>query len=266
MAQACLIWSPVVIAEMNSPQKINKQVVYAIEENFYSMEDIKVKTKNSLVKKQGRAIEANIVVDIICLLADAEGNMHLISREEIIREKVALTEFNKVLDIEEQIEFWLNVNKLDYEGDFSAGEIVITLFLDYVIVATKNQIIRLIQGNEGEITKESIDEVLQKLEKEISNMEKDNYILRKKVFIYERNISSLKRGITKAERKNAVLNKEIGQYQAEVNELYIKLKQKETQGRTDASDWANRLATNGKQENKYASQAKKIKRLFLDSR
>ncbi len=266
MAQACLIWSPVIIAELNNPQKVNEHLVYAVDDSFYSMEDIKVKTKNSEIIKQGKAIEANIVVDIICLLADSGGHMHLISKEEIIRQRVALSEFNKVLETDEQIEFWLNVMNLDWEGEFSGGSIRITLFLDYVVIATRQQIVRLSLDEEGDVIKENISEVLEKLEKEIEKLEIDNLILRKKVFLYERNISSLKKGINKVEKRNAILDREVRRYQELEDVLQSQIKHKNNLDNSYIKDPVDKAINQDKEEDKYPlSQAKKIKKMFLES-
>jgi len=272
LAQACSIWSPVIIAELTNPRKVNKQIVYAVDKVFYSMEDIKIKIKNSEIKKQGQAVEINIKLDIICLLADITGHMHLINREEIVKERIPLIDFNNILDTEKQTEFRVNIINLNWEGELSRHDIKIALFLDYMIIATREQIVRLSRGEEGEDKRETLNEVLRKIEEEIAHMEKDNQILRRKVFFYERNISSLKRGIRKVENRNAILNREVKNYQEILEKLQTAIRENDRSVNVENNDFKNfnneNYDTNSQkfeEDNFTLNLGSRIKRMFLNS-
>lgn len=227
MGQAFSIWSPVVIAELSTPRKLAEQSTFELKHSFRSMEDLKIKEKSLEIKIQGQAAETQIRVDILALLGDLSGNRHLINQEKIIRDRVPFCEFNNDLGKEKKLKFIGDVQKIFWDGEIDGSVLKVNLFVDYMIIATREQLVKLSENEQGEVKGKALQEALRELENEVSRVEKKNEELRHKIFYYERDLSSLKRGISKAEKNNALMNKEIDHYQDLLQELQFAIKEKD---------------------------------------
>jgi len=227
MAGGLSIWSPVIIAQLKNPQTVKEQVSYTVDKIFKSMEELKVKVKYTEIKIQGQTVEAQIKLDILCLLRDITGTMELITREETVREKIPLMSFNNPIGSEKQTSFVIDILNLYWEGEIRDYEICVAYFLDYMIIAIREQAVRITEEKQQDLESNSLREVLHQLEREVARVEKENYDLRRRLFLYERDISSLKKGIRKAENRSAVLNRELSYYQKAFEELQASSEEKQ---------------------------------------
>lgn len=227
MTGSLSIWSPVVVAQLKNPRRVKEQVVYTIDKIYRSMDDLKIKVKYTEIKIQGQVLEACIKLDILCLLEDVAGEMELVAREETVRDRIPLVDLDSSLDKGQQTDFIVNILDLYWEGEVRGYEICVTYFMDYMIIATREQVVKLVEREQEVREKSSLNEVLHQIEEEIAKVEEENWNLRRRIFFYERDISSLKKGIRKAENRNTALNKEINHYQKIVEELQNAIKEKE---------------------------------------
>lgn len=226
MGQEFSIWTPVIASRLMA-QHINEEKKYETDKIYKSVEDLKIKIKELQVNLQGQSLEARIRIDILCLLEDLLGTMHLFTRAETIRQRISLLEFDTPLDRDKDYNYIMDVYKLEGQGELVGKEIRVNCFIDYVIMAVREQVVRLTKADEGDTDTPSLENILSKLREEVArvNMEKEE--LRRKNFLYERDIASLKKGIRKAERQNTKLDKEIGYYQQLVEQLREAVAEKE---------------------------------------
>lgn len=227
MEQAFSIWSPVIMAQLNTPRRLGQEHSYPAERLFRMLEDLKIKIKQSEVISQGQALEVRVKIDILCLLEDPMGHMHLVKQEETLRERVAYAEFDRNLEREEGVSYVINIRDIAYDGELKGGEIRVRFFIEYTLIATREQVVMLWGGEQGEIKRESLDQLFERLEAEVSRLTGENQELHRKIFFYQRDITSLKRGISKLEKRNAALLKDTNFYQREVEGLRQNLQEKE---------------------------------------
>ncbi|NLB88271.1 MAG: hypothetical protein GX790_03465 [Syntrophomonadaceae bacterium] len=227
MGQAYSIWTPVVVGRLKAPHRIKEEKTYDIEKAYRKVEDVKVKVRNCRVQPQGQAIEVQYKLDILCLLEDLLGTMHLIAKEEMGRERILLSQFDNYIDKDQPIKYVVNTLTNFSQCDLNGSILKVAYFIDLTIIATNEQIITLSSADEAEPENDSLQEVLNKLRSQIEEMEEEKAALRRKIFFYERDISSLKKGLKKAENKNAHLNKELQHYHEIVEQLRSAIREKE---------------------------------------
>ncbi|HZJ85056.1 MAG TPA: hypothetical protein VFD02_05820 [Syntrophomonadaceae bacterium] len=219
MAEKYSIWTPVIVGRLKNPCRIQVENSYSINKVYKAIEDLKIKVKDHIITAQGRLVELEIKVDILCLLEDFLGSMHLIVQEEIIREKIKLEDFDVYIEHNRETKYIIDTLKLRPFGELNGEVIKVACFIDLTIIATNEQIISLALSDELRSENDSLQEILQKLRVEVTEIEAEKTELRRKIFFYERDISSLKKGIVKAENKNARLNKELKKFQDLVGQL-----------------------------------------------
>lgn len=219
MAEKYSIWTPVVVGRLKNPCRIQVENSYSINKVYKAIEDLKIKVKEHIITAQGRLIDLEIKVDILCLLEDFLGSMHLIVQEEIIQERIKLEDFDVYIEHNRETKYIIDTLKLRPFGELDGQVIKVACFIDLTIIATNEQIISLALSDELRPENDSLQEILQKLRLEVAEMETEKTKLRRKIFFYERDISSLKKGIAKAENKNALLNKELKKFQDLVGQL-----------------------------------------------
>lgn len=268
MGQAYSIWTPVVIGRLKSPHRIKEEKSYDIEKSYHSVEDVKVKARNYTVLPQGQLIEVQIRLDILCLLEDFLGTMHLISKEEIVKEKIALTDFDSYIDRYEEIKYVVNNIDLTSHCELNGKNIKVAYFIDLIVIATSEQMIKLSTANEVEPINDSLQDVLTRLRQEVQQVEEEKAELRRKIFFYERDISSLKKGLKKAENKNSNLNKELKQYYYIVEQLKTGIKEKEMRLNRYENVYYNRdytehFAPLAEDDNETQKLGSRIKKMFM---
>lgn len=269
MEQAFSIWSPVIMAQLNHPRRLGREQIYNVDRLFRMLEDLRIKVKQSEVIAQGQAVEVRVKIDILCLLEDPAGHMHLVKKEEILRERVAYTEFDRSLEGEEGVSFVINVRDITFDGELKGGEIIARFLIEYNLIATREQVVRLWSGEHGEVNQDSLDQLFERLEAEVSRLAGENQELHRKIFFYQRDISSLKRGIGKLEKRNASLLKDISFYQRETEGLRQDLQAKEShiyrlKHNTQLSSLPPRESLPEEQESE-PGLGRRIKRLFLNN-
>lgn len=213
------IWSPVLLTRLKQNRRIMEEKSYPLEFFYRGLEDLRIRIKERNVVALGTSIEARVKVDILCLLADSEGGMQLFKREETFTDRIPLLEFDRAVDRDDKIDYRLEIQGLTWEGEINGREVRVTCFIDYTVLATREQLVRLRGEERAELQGEVLSEAMQKLGIEIERIQAENDELRKQVFYHTRNISSLKKGLQKAENRNAALNRENTAYQAMIERM-----------------------------------------------
>ncbi len=226
MEQAFSIWSPVIMAQLKTPRRLGREHSYPSERFHRTLEDLKIKVKHSEVLPQGQAVEVRVKVDILCLLEDDQGSMHLVKKEETIKERVFYSDFDQALERKDSLGFAINIKEISCDGELSRGEIKVRFLMEYNLIATREQVVRL-WAEQGELSKESLNQLFERLEEEVTRLAGENQELHRNIFYYQRDISSLKRGIRKLEMRNAGLLKEVTYFQQESEKLRQSLQDKE---------------------------------------
>lgn len=270
MEQAFSIWSPVIMAQLKTPRHLGGEHSYPSERFHRSLEDLRVKVKQSEVLSQGQAVEVRVKVDILCLLEDDQGSMHLVKKEETLKERVSYSDFDQALERKESIRFVINIKDISCDGELSNGKIRVRFFIEYNIIATREQVVRLWVGEQGEISKESLNQLFERLEEEVARLAGENQELHRKIFFYQRDISSLKRGIRKLEKRNAGLLKEVTYREQESETLRKSLQEKEARIyrlQQYSGAWSNPKLAETLEEMPEAEPGlgRRIKKLFLNN-
>ncbi|MEN6325008.1 MAG: hypothetical protein ABFD18_02180 [Syntrophomonas sp.] len=277
MTEGLAIWSRVVLAQLNRPRRINQELVHILKSGFKSFEDVKVKIKELSWKRQGQAVETLVNLDLLFLVEEHNGVMKLVSQETSLRDRVPFTEFDgnwELLENDRMIGFNGDIKKLSWQADVNDNEVKLILTVDYLLVATREQVVKLSEQSEGLVESRDLSEKLEELKHEIARTQNEKQNLQHQVFLYERDISSLRRGIKKVEDRNSLLNKESKQYQEMLSQLQFAIREQERQ--------LNRYAHNISEEeqldnyllpgqmkeqadNSELSLGRRVKRLFMNS-
>lgn len=226
MGQALSIWSPVVISTLNRPFHLQSHYKCALDQLFRSIEDLKIKVKTAVVRAQGLAVEAMLRLDILCLVEDFNGQLHLISREETVRNRIPFGEFEPEIEQDSDLQYVLQIQDIDCQGELKDQELHLDYFIEFMIIATQEQIVQLSAEEKADIP-HSLSEVLAQLQTEVSRVEHENRELRRRIYYYERDVSSLKKGIRKAEMRSSRLQTEINRYQEMVQQMQTALRDKD---------------------------------------
>ncbi|WP_054695213.1 hypothetical protein [Syntrophomonas palmitatica] len=262
MENALAIWSPVVVAELQKNRSMAEDRIYPLDILCRSVEDLKIRVKESSVVLLGLSVEARLVADILFLLRDSSGEVQLFKREEVFTERVPLLDFNPVPPRNEKLDYRLRLIRINWEGELKGRELKVVCFIDYSVIVTREQVVRLREEQSGEMPGESYIDTLRKLEIQIASIQEENQELHRQIFYHIRNISSLKRGIKKAESHNAVLSREIGRYQQLVQELQEALQTKESL--REGTSYAGSAGLNEPSLDQ-ARLGSRIKKLFLNN-
>jgi hypothetical protein len=137
------IWSPVVIAELKNPRFYRKQVVYQINKECSSLEDLRIKIKSSEAYIQGKAVDTKITLEILFLVRNETGHMELITREETVRDRTPLVGFSHLLENHREARFIIHINKITWEGGLTGRQLNAAYLIEYALLAVKEQVVRL---------------------------------------------------------------------------------------------------------------------------
>lgn len=267
MQSAVSIWSPVVVGQLRNPRQYKGEAHLPLHKLHRSVEDLKIKVRNLAVAVMGMAVEARMDIEILCLVADGQGELQLIKHVETIRERIPLLEFNEAFMPEGDNHFFLQIKNLAWEGDMPGGqEVRIAYFIDYTVMATREQVVVLRSAEAGEVKGESLHEALRKLEEEVARVQLENQELHRQIFYHVRNISSLKKGLQKAENRNALLNRELDQYRQLTEKLQQKLARDTKSSARHPEAFPAPRQLHPQAEEADASLGSRIKKLYLNSR
>ena len=220
MNQDISLWTSVIIASLKTPRTSQQERHLTVSSFYNRVEDIKVRIRNPRTEQQGKSLETRMNLEIIVLLEETDGRTVLISRPEIIKERVSFGEFDRLPQLEEgEVEYITQIQDLNWDGELQDNKIVIKFSLSYMIFAVREQMVRLYAEDEVKSSdlKPSLD--LQETLEETSGEEKVRDDIKHKLFLYERDMLSLQRAIKKTEERNAVLNRELNGTQKLVQTL-----------------------------------------------
>lgn len=277
MTEGLAIWSRVVLAQLNRPRRINQEIVHILKPGFKSIEDVKVKIKELSLKKQGQAVETLLNLDLLFLVEERNGAMRLMSQETGFRDRVPFSEFDgnwELLENDRMIGFNGDIRKFSWQVDVNENEVKLILTMDYLLVATREQVVRLSEQSEALTESRDVSEKIAELKHEIAQAQNEKQSLQHQIFLYERDISSLRRGIKKVEDRNSLLNKESRQYQEMLSQLQMAIREKERQLDRYAGNFADQeqpgdylppAQMKGSADNSELSLGGRVKRLFMNS-
>lgn len=257
MQEDLSIWSPVIMTGLRDEHNCQQHNIYIMEEGKRRLEHIKAKLRNCQAHLQGRNIELLIEIDLLCLLENEQGKTDLLNRKEVLKEHVPLREFDRPIKKEEELEFIIDISNLYCEGQIRGQELDVAYFFNYNLMAVKEQVVNLSQ--DGIQEKQMLDDFIEQLEKEISQLQDENQKLSRKILFYERNIASLKRAVQKAESRNAMLERQLLIKHKELENMQG-LMQKEKLTVAKIEDYKNNEVS--EEEMNLGS---KIKRLFMNN-
>lgn len=229
MGSSVAIWSPVVVAQLPYPYRLKELCTYTLDRVYKSVEDLKIKVKQTITRFQGQAVEAQISLDILCLVEDLAGELCLIAREATIKNRIPILDFEPPLDPNQRIKFVVDIVETTCQGEMDGHELQVFIFIDYLLMATCEQVVKLSTEGENASSTDSMEEALSRLSAEINRIEGENQSLRRRIYLYERDIMSLKKGISKAERRNTGLNRELGRYRQLAEELQESIRERDRQ-------------------------------------
>lgn len=220
MNQDISLWSPVIIASLTVPRTCQQERHFTVSPFYRRVDDIKVRIRKPCTEQQGKSLETRMNLEIIVLLEEADGRTVLISRPEIIKERLNFEEFDRFpLPAEGEVAYITQIQDLTWNGDLQDNEIIINYSISYMIFAVREQVVRLYAEDEAKNTDLEQSHDLQEVKAEPAEEEKVNENLKHKLFLYERDMLSLQRAIKKTEERNAVLNRELNGTQKLVQTL-----------------------------------------------
>lgn len=277
MTEGLAIWSRVVLAQLNRPRRINHELVHTLKSGFKSFEDVKVKIKELTWKRQGQAVETLLHLDLLFLVEEQNGAMKLVNQETSLRDRVPFSEFDgnwDLLENDRMVGFNGEVRKLSWQIDVDDNEVKLILTVDYLLVVTREQVVRLSEQSEALTESRDLSQKIEELKHEIAQTQNEKQNLQHQIFLYERDISSLRRGIKKAEDRNSLLNKESKEYQEMLAQLQLAIREKEHQLNRYAPNISDNeqpgqylpLSPSKEQaDNSELSLGSRVKRLFMNS-
>ncbi|MDD2586343.1 MAG: hypothetical protein PHT79_08910 [Syntrophomonadaceae bacterium] len=227
MDQAYDIWAPVIVSRLPAPRKLDEQKAFAVDKTYQSFEDLRVKVRESEAYLSGQAVEIKIKLNILCLVEDMNGKTHLLNRQETVKDRVPLTEFENTVNSEKDLNYIIEIINISVEGEITSQQIAVAYFIDYLLMAAREQLVQLSTGTSIEEQPDSLREAFLSLKNQLTHVQEENHDLRKKLFLYIRDVSSLKKGVHKVENRNAILNREVKYYRQLVGDLRQQLDVKE---------------------------------------
>ena len=262
MNDALAIWAPVIISRLEMPRRLQEQYRCMLDQKFKSIEDLKIKVRYMTVQPRGRSLEAIFKLDALCLLEDGRGEMQLISREITARQRLSAQEFVNTDIMDKTLVFVINLINTDARATLQPGELRIDYYIDYLVLATRDQIVSLSTEEQGHTVSKPVSELVARLQEEINQLQAENRQLRQKIYLYEKDILSLKKGVYKAEKQSQHLNGELDRYRELTEQMQEAIKDKEARLiRYENSYFPSEAIS----EEAAAGLGKRIKRLFAAS-
>lgn len=210
MKQDISLWSPVIVASLAAPHKYQKEHRYPVGPLYKRIEDIKLKIRNPCTEQRGRLLETRMKLEVIILAEDQEGKMILLSHPEIIKLRLSMGELCPAPAEEKETGYITRVQDLSWDGMLEDSEIIINYSLSYMIMAIREQVVKLYTEDDRDNSRaEQEDYDRQTAREDTAAANDSNDKLKKKIFLYERDMLSLQHAIKKAEERNAVLNREL---------------------------------------------------------
>lgn len=225
MYQGLAVWSPVIVAGLEHSRLYQCQSIYPLDNRYRRIENIKVRIKSHQAKVLGKSAELRVNLELICLLEDYRHQPCAIRKEEIFKDRVLLKEFKPVPDNPLELNYIADIEDLSWDADLKEENLIISYNLAYNLLATREQIVPIQAADEKSLDIESEASLPDNGRLEQISMENDK--LRKQMYLYERDLGSLKRGLQKAQFHNNSMSKELNSYKQLVEELQEAVRRKE---------------------------------------
>lgn len=224
------IWSPVIISSLIAPRTCRQIRRHKIDFPYKDIHDPKIKNIRTQVERKGKMAEVRINMELVAMAEDEEGRMSIISRSELIKERLNLREFDRTLPIDKDIQLIMRLQDLKWDGELYKNELIINYSISYTIIAVEEQVVKLyrteesihepVSSHESAATAELYDETQpmagheeQDMDRtaviEVDRMRNDNEELTRQLHFYEMDLMSLRHGIKKAEQRNIELGREL---------------------------------------------------------
>ncbi|MEA4924779.1 MAG: hypothetical protein VB084_05645 [Syntrophomonadaceae bacterium] len=214
------LWTPVVVSSLTAPHICSKKCNFTVGPFYKRIEDIKVRIRNIQTEKHGKYLEIITKLETVILLEDMDGRTVLISRPETIKERLGFEEFDRMPQaMEPEISYITKIQKLNWDADHHDNEVNLNYFINYMILAVREQLVRLYPENEFNEAGIEPVQVTEAPLPEVNRLEKINEDLKHKLFLYEKDMLGLKRAIKKTEEQNAMLHRELSGVQQLVQTL-----------------------------------------------
>ena len=259
MSEAIAIWAPVIISRLEMPRRLQDQYRCIFDQTFKSIEDLKIKVRQMTIQPRGRSLEAIFKLDALCLLEDERGEMKLIKQNITARQRLSGQDFNNTDITDKTLLFVINLINADARAVLQQGELRIDYYIDYLALATREEIVSLSTEDQGRTVSKPISELVARLQEEVNQLQDENRQLHHKIYLYEKDILSLKKGVYKAEKHSQQLNGEVGYYRQLAEQLQEAIKDKEARLiRYENSYFPSEALS----EEAVTGLGKRIKRLF----
>jgi len=220
MTQDISLWSPVIIASLAVPRTCQQERYFAVSPYYKRVDDIKVRIRNPQTEQLGKSLETRMNLEIIVVLEESDGRTVLISRPEIIKERLSFAEFDRLPQSGEgEVGYITRIQDLNWNGELRDNQIIINYSVSYMVFVVQEQVVRLYAEEEMHNTDPAQSHDLQAVDKETAPEDKLNDKLIHKLYRYERDILGLQRAIKKTEERNALLNRELNGTQKLVQTL-----------------------------------------------
>jgi hypothetical protein len=258
------LWSQVILASLLVPRNFQQESRYRNSEMVKRIEDIKVRIKHPRAQRQGRGVEARFNLEIIALVEDFQGRSQVFSRQEVIKDRLELGDFDHPLEADKELNYIVQIHDLKWDGEMKGQELIINYDFSYMLYSAQEQVVKLFADEEMRIIEQ---EDLREMETEIDRVRNDNELLNRKLFLYERDITSLRRGIKKVEDRNTFLKRELNGYQELIENLREAITRKDLlicnyeNHKNGAHAKIFPMFTSGAEE---STVGKSIKRMFLN--
>lgn len=218
------IWAPVVISNLFSCYEVQEIKKYVLEQPYKHIENVKVKIYDTYIKHRGRSIEILLYIDILALVANPKERVKIFKTQDQIELRISVQEFRYPLGDFNKLNFVTDIQKFEWEGEIIQSELILNFFIKLDVIVTREQQIPIPVNSEitaaGQDNKSPEKE---DLENRLLKLVQENSELHKKLYIYEKDLLSLRRGIQKAERRSFGLNRENIEYKKRIIELQEEL-------------------------------------------
>ncbi len=218
MHQDLAIWCPVVMTNLASPRLFRQRNPYQMAESYKRIQDLKVRIKNCQSQVQGNFVETKVGVAWLCLLEDYRGRSCPIKREEVLKDRVPLRDFD-CLNEKYELHYIQDINNFSWDAELEDSLLIIRYELSYRLMGTREQLV-FVQASMDQLNMDAnVSPKYAQADGLIDAKLEENLKLRRQVHFYETNLSSLRRGIQKAEKDNYTLNMELRTYKAMVEDM-----------------------------------------------
>lgn len=211
MPENVSIWSPVVVARLPDTRTCQHKYEISSAIRYKGIADLKTRISFHQVKVEGRSVELKVQAETISIMEDEQGNLHPLSRRDVIKERVALADFRPRPDGGQEPYYVAEI--IGFYGDMviQGQKLIIMYYLTFKLLALREQLVTL--QPETIAQSEPITSP-QSLQLQSDSLIAENISLRRQLRVYETNLLNLKKSLQKSESINAELKRQIKLLQA----------------------------------------------------